>query len=128
MIELQIPALIVISYALFALLVPAFGMKKEGLAQPLAVAGAGFTTLFSAMGLVNYLHSGTPIRYFFGGWEVPIGIEFMYDGLSAFFALVINAVTLFVLIYTHHISKKEFSGKRTAYYTLVMLMMLGGNS
>lgn len=127
MIELQIPALIIISFALFALLVPAFGMKREGLAQPLAVAGTGLSTLFSAMGLLNYISSETPIRYFFGGWETPIGIEFMYDGVSAFFVLVINTVTLIVLIYTQHISRKEFSGKQTAYYTLVMLMMLGFN-
>lgn len=126
MIESQIPALIALTFALFAILIPAFGIKREDLAQSLAVAGAGIATLFSAIGLVNYFSDGA-IRYSFGGWDAPIGIEFMYDGLSAFFVLVINAVTFFVLIYSYHISEKEFPGKKTAYYALSMLMMLGFN-
>lgn len=127
MIELQIPAIIALSYALSTILVPAFGLKNENLAQPLAVTGAGFASLFSLAGLINFLNSGEAIRYAFGGWEVPIGIEFVYDGMAAFFLLVINTVTLLVLIYSRHVSEKDLTGRKAAYYTLSMLMMLGFN-
>ncbi|MEX2584763.1 MAG: proton-conducting transporter membrane subunit, partial [Balneolaceae bacterium] len=68
-----------------------------------------------------------PLRYFFGAWQPPIGIEFVYDGLSAFVILVINVVAFIVLIHSRHVALGEFPRKQMAYYSLVMLMMLGFN-
>jgi multicomponent Na+:H+ antiporter subunit D len=126
MIETHLPALIAMTFLLFSMLIPAFGLWKRELCQPLAVAGSGIAAVFSLYGFISYLNSGG-IRYFFGGWEPPIGIEFVYDGLSGFFVLVINAVAFFVIIHSGLISKKEFPGKEMPYYALAMLMMLGFN-
>lgn len=127
MMESQIPALIALTLALFAIIVPAFGLKNENYAQPLAVIGAGVASLFSLVGLINFLNSGEAIRYSFGGWTAPVGVEFLYDGIAAFFVLVINSVAFFVLIYSLHVSEKDLSGRKAAYYALTMLMMLGFN-
>lgn len=126
MIESHIPAYIALTYVLFSVLIPAFGLWRRELCQPLAVVGSGLATLFSLAGFIDYLNNGM-IRYYFGGWEPPIGIEFVYDGLSGFFVLVINAVAFFVLIYSSQISKLEFPDKIMPYYALAMLMMLGFN-
>ncbi|WP_340104931.1 complex I subunit 5 family protein [Rhodohalobacter sp. 8-1] len=126
MIESHLPAIIALTFVLFALLIPLFGLWKEQLCQPLAVLGSGLATVFSLMAFATYLQTGS-IRYFFGGWEPPIGIEFVYDGLSGFILLVINAVAFLVLIYAKQPGRQEFNGKELAYYALAMLMMLGFN-
>lgn len=126
MIESHIPALIALTFVVFALLIPAFGVWRSDYAQPLSVVGSGIAAIFSLIGFVNYLNDGS-LRYFFGGWEPPIGIEFVYDGLSAFFVLIINTVAFLVLIHSRHISSKEFPGKEMPYYALAMLMLLGFN-
>lgn len=126
MIESHLPAYIALSFVLFSILIPAFGLWKRELCQPLAVLGTGIAAAFSVYGFFDVINSDA-IRYFFGGWEAPIGIEFVYDGLSAFFALVINTVAFIVLIHSKEISKKEFPGKEMPYYSLTMLMMLGFN-
>ena len=126
MIESHLPAYIALTFVLFSVLIPAFGLWKRELSQPVAVVGAGIAAAFSLYGFFDVINSGT-IRYFFGGWEAPIGIEFVYDGLSAFFVLVINAVAFFVLIHSSEISKREFPGKEMPFYSLAMLMMLGFN-
>ena len=126
MIETHLPALIAITFLLFSMLIPAFGLYKRELCQPLAVLGSGIAAVLSLWGFVQYLNHGA-IRYFFGGWEPPIGIEFVYDGLSGFFILVINSVAFFVFIYSGLPARSEFPQKVMPYYALAMLMMLGFN-
>lgn len=127
MIGSDIPALIPVTYILFAILISLIGFWRSAYARLLAIMGAGIATFFSAYGFINYIQTGETIRYLFGGWLPPIGIEFVYDGLAAFILLVINAVAFLVLIHSKEISKVEFPGKKMAYYTVSMLMMLGFN-
>lgn len=126
MIDSHLPAIIALTFVLFSLLIPLFGTWKEHLSQPLAVIGSGLASAFSLFAFITYLQSGS-IRYFFGGWEPPIGIEFVYDGLSGFFLLVINTVAFLSIIYSKKPGRLEFPGKEMPYYALVMLMMLGFN-
>src|SRR6056297_3740311 len=126
MIESHLPAIIALTFVLFALLIPLFGIWKEELCRPLAVLGSGLAALFSFMAFITYMQTGS-IRYFFGGWEPPVGIEFVYDGLSGFILLVINTVAFLTLIYARKPGRLEFMGKELAYYALAMLMMLGFN-
>tara|TARA_R100001143_G_C3361275_1_gene136306 strand:- start:24134 stop:25615 length:1482 start_codon:yes stop_codon:yes gene_type:complete len=126
MIESHLPAYIALTFVLFSVLIPAFGVWKSELSQPLAVIGSGIAATFSIFGFLNYLNDGA-LRYYFGGWEPPVGIEFVYDGLSGFFVMVINVVAFFVLIHSHHIAKREFPGKEMPYYAMTMLMLLGFN-
>lgn len=126
MIDSHLPAIIALTFVLFSLLIPLFGIWREHLCQPLAVIGSGLASAFSLFAFITYLQSGS-IRYFFGGWEPPIGIEFVYDGLSGFFLLVINTAAFLSIIYAKKPGRLEFPGKEMAYYALAMLMMLGFN-
>jgi multicomponent Na+:H+ antiporter subunit D len=126
MIETHLPALIALTFVLFSVIIPAFGLWKSHLSQPLAVLGSGIAAVLSLYGFISYLSSGS-IRYFFGGWEPPVGIEFVYDGLSGFFVLVINAVAFFVFIHSKHLAQAEFPGKQMPFYALAMLALLGFN-
>lgn len=126
MIETHLPAYIALTFVLFSVLIPLFGLWKKEWVQPLAVTGSGLAAVLSIYGFISYLNSGS-IRYFFGGWEPPIGIEFVYDGLSGFFVLVINVVAFLVLVHSRKIAPREFPGKEMPYYALAMLAMLGFN-
>ena len=126
MMETQIPALIPLSYLAFAALIALFGLWKKGLGYWLSILGSGFAAVFSTYGFFTQLGQDA-IRYTFGGWQPPVGIEFVFDGLSSFFAMVINVVALLVIIHSGTISNIEFPKKKYPYYTLVMLGLLGFN-
>ena len=126
MIDSQLPVLLILCYILAALVVPAFGLFREKWAQPIASLGSMLATVLSIYGFLMVMHQG-PVRYSFGSWAPPIGIEFVYDGLSSFFVLVINAVGLMVLLHSGSTGKQELAGKRMPYYALSMLMLLGFN-
>ncbi|MDZ7658638.1 complex I subunit 5 family protein [Fodinibius sp.] len=127
MIGSEIPALIPIVFIFFAILIPVIGVWKRHITWHLALLGSGIATLFSAYGMLHFIQTGETIRYFFGGWMPPVGIEFVYDGLAAFIVLVINAIAFLVLIHSKKISEAEFPHKKTGYFSVVMLMMLGFN-
>lgn len=127
MYESDIPALIPLTFLLFAVLIPIIGLWRQKVSYYLAILGTAIATFLSATGFYDLITGGQRLRYFFGGWEPPIGIEFVYDGLSGFIVLVINAIALFVLIHSHQIGKLEFGGKRSAYYAVTMLLLLGFN-
>ncbi|MEX2367879.1 MAG: monovalent cation/H+ antiporter subunit D family protein [Balneolaceae bacterium] len=127
MIESHIPALIAFNFLAFAILIALLGLWKRQLCQPLATLGAGISSVLSVYGFITIIHGETPLRYFFGGWEPPVGIEFVYDGLSAFFVMVINCIAFLVLLHSFRISEREFPQKKMPYYSLSMLLMLGFN-
>ncbi len=122
----QLPIIIPFVFLAWALLIPLVAFWKNRLAQPLALLGSGISAGFSVYGFVSHIGMD-PIRYRFGGWEPPIGIEFVYDGLSSFVVMVINLVAFFVFMHSKHVSTLEFKGKQMPFYSLAMLMMLGLN-
>jgi len=126
MIESHIPAFIPLTFLAFAILIPVFGIWKERLSYYLAVTGSGLAAIISFFGFIEYLNQ-EPLRYFFGGWNPPVGIEFVYDGLSSFFVVVINVVAFLVMVHSKQIAKVEFPGKKMPFYAMTMLMMLGFN-
>ncbi len=126
MMETHLPALIALNFLAFSVIIPLFGIWRRELCQPLATLGGGISAGLSIYGFIAYLNDA-PLRYYFGAWEPPVGIEFVYDGLSAFVVLVINVVAFIVLIHSRPLAPIEFPKKQMAYYTVVMLMMLGFN-
>ncbi len=121
-----LPVVILLNILFFAVFIPLAGLLNRNLCRPLAVLGVGISAVLSIYGFVH-LVGADPIRYYFGGWKPPIGIEFVYDGLSSFFVAVINSVSFFVLLHSGEISKNEFPEKHLGYFTVAMLMLLGFN-
>ncbi|HDR16827.1 MAG TPA: monovalent cation/H+ antiporter subunit D family protein [Desulfobacteraceae bacterium] len=126
MTEYHLPVLIPFTYLAFAVLIPLAGLWKRKFSHPMAVTASGLAAALSLYGFVTYV-SGGAIHHTFGGWDPPVGIEFVYDGLSAFFLLVINSVAFLVLLHSKPLSAREFRGKRMPFYSVAMLLMLGFN-
>lgn len=81
-----------------------------------------FTLSLVSVWLVN-LH-GTLI-YNVGGWQIPIGIGMVLDGLSSFMLVIVNLTANFVALYSINYMQR-FTAK-WKFYTLFLLMIAGMN-
>ncbi len=63
--------------------------------------------------------------YTAGGWEIPIGIGMVLDGLSSFMLVTVNLVAFLVVVYSINYMEK-FTAK-WKFYTLFLLMLAGMN-
>jgi multicomponent Na+:H+ antiporter subunit D len=126
MIERNLPALITMLYLGASLLVALTGTTKKNVAYPITLITALLVSSLSAYGFIYTLEHGT-IRYFFGGWAPPIGIEYYYDLLAAFVILVINVVALVVIAHANKMVNFEIEKKRMPYYSIVLLLLTGLN-
>src|SRR5690606_30161926 len=126
MIANHLPAIIPLIFLASALLIPLVGIRYRNASYPLAMLSILSAAVLSIYGFIHVLSYGT-INYYFGGWVPPIGIEYVYDPLSSFVAMVINTVSLLVLIHAFRIVPSDLQGKETAYYSVVMLLLTGLN-
>jgi multicomponent Na+:H+ antiporter subunit D len=124
MIYQHLPVLIIVLFFVGALVTPL--VAPLGRRVPLAMAfGAALVAFGLAVyGLVETVSTGVR-RYFVGGWEPPIGIELVWDPLSAFIVVVIAAVAALALWHSKRPVETELPGRSTAYYSCTQLL-LGG--
>jgi multicomponent Na+:H+ antiporter subunit D len=120
----NLPLLIPFTFLVAALLVPLAGSVRRWASQPLAVAACLFSLGCSVAGMARVFESGT-FRHYLAGWQPPIGIEFVFDPLAAFFLVMITGVGCLVLIYSGPIAAQEIMGKRIGFYSLAMLLLAG---
>ena len=97
--EQKLPAFIVGAPLLFSVVIPILGRKWRQSAFVIAVATVAVSALASGLSLERVLREGT-VRYHLGGWEPPVGIEYVIDEVSAFVSLVVTSVSLLVLVST----------------------------
>lgn len=126
MIEKNIPAILPLIFLAAALFIPLLGVWKKAVAYPIAILTVLAAASVSVYGFIYVLLNGT-IRYFFGGWAPPIGIEYVYDPLASFVALVINFIALLVLTHGYHAVNIDVKDRQVAYYSVVMLLLAGFN-
>lgn len=126
MIEKNIPAFLPLVYLATAILIPLIGSWKKKIAYPFAITVTLIAASVSVYGFIYVIANGT-IRYFFGGWAPPIGIEYVYDPLSSFVVMVINVIALLVLVHAYNVVRVELEGRQMAYYSVAMLLLTGFN-
>ena len=122
--EQQLPAFIVGAPLLFSVIVPILGRKWRQSAFVIAVATVAVSAVASGLSLGRVLDEGT-FRYYLGGWEPPVGIEYVMDEVSAFVSLVVTSVSLLVLISTRRWAEREAGDRPGIFYGLVLLLLAG---
>ncbi len=65
------------------------------------------------------------IRYAFGGWAPPIGIEWVADGLASVMMVAISLIASICLIYSGRVSPHPAGSRVVLYYTLILLLLSG---
>jgi len=127
MIQNNAPALAPLIFLFAGVIIPLVALKFRSLAYRVALIATLASAIVSISNVFFVLNHG-PVRYFFGGWPPPIGIEYVLDPLSAFLTAVINGITFIVLVHSGKIVEKEIpEHKRVPYYALVMLFLCGCN-
>lgn len=124
MIESNLPLLIPLVFLLAAILTPVFGIIHGRLSYLTALAATGFAFVASLIGLERVLTHGK-WSYHLGGWAPPIGIEYVLDPLSGFFAVVVTGVALSVMFYAKHPTEVDVPKKEGYYYSVCMLFLCG---
>ena len=123
MISAQLPALQVV-LPLFAAPL-AILLRRGNLAWVLALAVTWIAFAISLALLLQVLDNG-PIRYFFGGWAPPWGIEYRIDALNAFVLVIVGGISSAVLLFAGPSVRKEIGGgHQHLFYALVMLLLTG---
>jgi multicomponent Na+:H+ antiporter subunit D len=124
MIETNLPLLIPLLFLTASIIVPVMGMIHRRLSYAVAVITTGLAFLMSLSGLERVLMDGR-WSYHLGGWAPPIGIEYVLDPLSAFFAVVITGIALPVLVYSKAPTEIEVPSRGGHYYSVCMLFLTG---
>lgn len=119
-----LPALIFLFPFLSAILMPIVGRVNRRLCQPVTVLALGGMGMVSLLALIHLLQRG-PIRYPFGGWAPPLGIEWVLDGLSSILTLLLSFIGMVVAVYAGPTVHKKLPTKVTPFYTLVLFLMSG---
>ena len=120
----QLPALIPVPLLVLSIIAPVVGMWRQALAFWLAVATIAFSTAMSGWALAHVIAHG-PMTYKLGGWEPPIGIEYVLDHVAAFVSLIVMGVALAVVVATRRMAEQEMRGRQGLYYSLVLLLLAG---
>lgn len=91
--------------------------------------GAGGVIAFlssAATGTISLvLLRAEPSIYIMGGWRPPLGINFVFDGLSAFVLLITNMIAFAAIVFS--IRYMELYTSKPKYYALFLLMLAGMN-
>lgn len=120
----QLIPLIVIAPLLTALLTPLLSYFSSILLRIFSVLSVAVSAYSALQALLATLENG-PLRYFFGGWPPPIGIEYVIDPLSGIIALLISSISLIVIVYAGSYLKNENWLKQATFFGLYLLITAG---
>ena len=120
----QVPVFIPGAPLLLSIVVPLLGRAWRRSVFPVAALGVAVSALASALTLDRVLDGG-PFRYWLGGWEPPVGIEYALDEVSAFVCVVVTSVSLLALISTRRWAEREAGDRPGVFYGLALLLVAG---
>ena len=120
----HLPALLFCIPLLTAISMPMVGLRHRGWCRPMALAAVCAMSVTAVANLVVVLNSGQ-IRYAFGGWAPPIGIEWVADGLASVMMVAICSDRLHLFDLCRWVSPLPAGGRVVLYYTLILLLLSG---
>ena len=91
-----------------------------------------FATLVSwacfaiAIQLFIQVKTGDVIRYEFGGWAAPWGIEYRIDTLNAFVLLIVSGIAAVIFPYSQTSIEKEIPPQHQSLFYVLMLLCFAG--
>jgi multicomponent Na+:H+ antiporter subunit D len=121
----QIPGILPAVLLVGGLLSLLGGLWRARLAHWIALVSAAGAFLTAGLGLLHVRDGGEAIRYALGGWTAPIGIEFVFDGLTGFMTVLITFMGLLALIYAPRSLAREAPGKAAYAYPAMLLLLAG---
>ena len=118
----QLPAILFLLPLFAAISMPVVCLKHRHWSHPISVAILAAMVLISILNLHNVIHHGE-VRYVFSGWDVPLGIEWVADGLASVILVLLTALGLLGVVFAGPTSPKALGGRIVHYYTLILLLV-----
>jgi multicomponent Na+:H+ antiporter subunit D len=118
----HLPILLFLVPFVTAVSLPMVGSKYPAWRRSMTMGAISAMSVLALINLATVLEHGE-IRYAFGGWAAPMGIEWVDDALASFVVVTLSVVTLISLIYDGPVSPELRRGKTAAYYTLILLLI-----
>ncbi len=119
-----VPALLPVVPFVGAAVAAMVAVVSPRVARWIAVVAVAVVTVLAAWGLARSVESG-PLVHPMGGWAAPFGIEYVLDPLSAFIALLIGVIGLFVVLYPTRVGF-GIEPERGVFLHAIVLLLLGG--
>ena len=120
----QLPILVFLAPFVASICMPVIGHRNRSLCRPVAIGAVGVMLALSLAGLYTILGQG-PVRYSFGGWTAPLGIEWVADPIAAMVVVAVSALALLVLVYGGSIDDRPLGGRTTPFYAILLLLLAG---
>ncbi|MCA9482583.1 MAG: hydrogenase 4 subunit B [Nitrospina sp.] len=118
----QLPAILFLLPLFAAISMPVVCLKHRHWSYRISVAVLTVMVLSSVFNLHNVVNYGE-VRYVFSGWTVPLGIEWVADGLASVVLVLVSALGLLGVVFTGPTSPQALGGRIVHYYTLILLLM-----
>ncbi len=118
----QLPAILFLLPLFAAISMPVVCLKHRHWSHRISLVILAVMVLVSIWNLYNVTNHGE-VRYVFSGWTVPLGIEWVADGLASVMLVLLSALGLLGVIFTGTTSPKALGGRIVHYYTLILLLI-----
>ncbi len=118
------PILIILVPLMTSFLIPLVGWWRRSLCYPLLLAALVVSASSSLVILGMVMEQGT-IHYHLGNWDPPWGIEYVFDHLNAFVAVIVSLTSLLIGISSKSMVERSFSKKVAFFYCLFLLQVTG---
>ena len=118
----QLPAIIFLIPFFAAILMPMVGTKNRDWCRPVALTALLIMSMASIAMYVMILSHG-PISYAFSGWNPPIGIEWIADGLSGLLMPMVSLLAFMTVLFAGPTTPAGIGGRITHFYTLILLLI-----
>jgi multicomponent Na+:H+ antiporter subunit D len=120
----NLPIIIIILPLSAALLSLALSKIHYHLGRNVIICAIAGSLVCSVVQLKNIVENG-PVRYAFGGYRMPYGIEFSIDSLSALILVMIFTMSLITCIYSGRFEGTKDPVKIGGAYTMLALLTVG---
>lgn len=121
----NLPVLIILVLILGAAIIPIIGQKSSNISWLITLLSTLMFFIMSLIILKEVLVVGK-LTYWFGNWEPPYGIAYVYDPLNAFILALLGFLAFSVAIYAKVSLEFEIEEHRiTLFYTMYLLFIAG---
>ena len=118
----HLPALVFLIPFVTAVCIPLIGSRNPRRCRPIALVARLGMVGAAAANLWTILQHGE-MRYSFGGWAPPGGIEWIADEAACLTALALSALSFLCLLYGGPIGNRTLGARTVPYYTIVLLLV-----
>lgn len=123
----HLPVLVILIPLCSTLLCPLISHFNVNWGKRTVIVALFLSTLCALIQLIQVVSTGSAIHYWLGGWQPPIGIEFVIDSLNGVVILLVAVISFATALYSSPFEKLERSTnlRSAGYYSMLAFLAVG---